>query len=89
MPVIGKALSSSTILLKIYSTSDHHSSSVVHYGENINYLDKGRECIDTSCVIDGLEEDTLYYFKLFGIFTEMGEPADVIRVRTLKKGSLI
>ena len=83
--VTDKAVSTTTIILQFSRISSKYRNLVVNYGENPDYLTHARECRSSTCIIDGLKEDTLYHFKITTQIVQIGESAVFIQVRTLKK----
>ena len=83
--VTGQAISTKTVRLYFGKISAKDTIRLINYGENPASLTHSRQCRFGSCVIDGLNENTLYHFKIATHVVQIGESAVTIQVRTLKK----
>ncbi|XP_031570864.1 von Willebrand factor D and EGF domain-containing protein-like [Actinia tenebrosa] len=83
--VSGRSLRSTEILLKFEKPRRGPSSTRVQvdYGKQKDRLNMKKACYGSSCVIDNLEADTMYYFKVIGYVYQRGETPSFTQIRTL------
>jgi hypothetical protein len=89
--VSGEAKSRTEILLKFVKPKRSVASDriQVDYGKQKNHLNLQKACYTSSCIVDNLEEDTLYFFKVIGYVYQKGESPSFIQIRTLSRGMFI